>query len=85
MDGVTITNEIIDYAIREKKEFLLFKVDFSQGYDCKDWEFLRRMSKNVGFGDRWMRWLEGGVFNISMSILVNVNSTEEFSVCRGLR
>lgn len=50
-----------------------------------DWDFLRNMCRKVGFGQRWMQWLEAGVFNSCMSVLVNGSLTEEFSVRRGLR
>lgn len=36
MDGVLVTNEIIDYATREKKNRNMFKVCFAQAYDCVD-------------------------------------------------
>ncbi|XP_058747108.1 uncharacterized protein LOC131620105 [Vicia villosa] len=39
----------------------------------------------MGFGPRWMRWMEAGVFNSNMSILVNGSPTDEFKVHRGLR
>ncbi|XP_058756963.1 uncharacterized protein LOC131659631 [Vicia villosa] len=39
----------------------------------------------MGFGGRWMGWIELLVFNSKMSVLVNGSSTKEFEVFRGLR
>lgn len=36
LDGVLVTNEILDYASREKKNYLLLKVDFAQAYNYVD-------------------------------------------------
>ncbi|CAI8598593.1 unnamed protein product [Vicia faba] len=43
------------------------------------------MLMKMGFGDRWMWWLEASVFTSSMSTLVNGRPTEEFKVSKGLR
>lgn len=32
MEDILVTNEILDFAKREKKNFLLFKVDFAHAY-----------------------------------------------------
>ncbi|XP_058740932.1 uncharacterized protein LOC131613262 [Vicia villosa] len=39
----------------------------------------------IGFGRRWMGWMEMLVFNSSMSVLFNGSSTKEFGVFKGLR
>ncbi|XP_058760640.1 uncharacterized protein LOC131633987 [Vicia villosa] len=85
LDGVLVTNEIIDYAKRFKKECLTCKVDFAQAYDCVDWDFVRFMLKSTGFGSRWMKWMDSVVFTSTMSILVNGSPIEYFQVSKGLR
>ncbi|XP_058725572.1 uncharacterized mitochondrial protein AtMg01250-like [Vicia villosa] len=85
MDGILVTNEIIDYAKRYRKDYFMFKVDFSQAYDCVDWNYLRSILRKVGFGIRWMKWLEAWVFSSSMSVLENGSPTQDFMVSRELR
>ncbi|XP_058725826.1 uncharacterized protein LOC131597131 [Vicia villosa] len=85
LDGVLVTNEIVDLANRSKKSCLLFKVDFAQAYDCVDWMFLKEMLLKMGFGHRWIKWMDAGVFNSNMSILVNESPSREFQAQRGLR
>lgn len=85
LDGVLVTDEIFDYAKRNKKEFLIFKAEFAQSYVCIDWNHMRLMLRSMGFGDRWMNWMEVAVFTSSMSVLVNESPTTYFQVTGGLR
>ncbi|XP_058733006.1 uncharacterized mitochondrial protein AtMg01250-like [Vicia villosa] len=41
--------------------------------------------RKMGFGEKWMKWMEGLVFSSSMSVIVNGSPTKEFIVERGLR
>lgn len=79
-----MTNKIIDYAKRNGKECLLFKVDFSQAFDYVDWNYLQSILRKVGFGPRRLRRLEACVFSSSMSVLVNGIPTKDFEVLMGL-
>lgn len=78
LDGVLATNEILDFAKRNKRECMVFKVDFPQAYDCVDWSYLRYVLVSMGFGARWMRWMELTIFTSTMSILVNDSPTTDF-------
>ncbi|XP_058759392.1 uncharacterized protein LOC131632671 [Vicia villosa] len=85
LDGALVANELVDYASKEKKEVLLFKVDFEKAYDKVNWEFLQAMLIGMGFGDRWLKWMDAIVFSSHMSVLVNGSPTKEFKVEKGLR
>ncbi|CAK8570237.1 unnamed protein product [Lathyrus sativus] len=39
----------------------------------------------MGFGERWMKWMKGGVMNNFMFVLVNGSPTHDFKISRGLR
>lgn len=41
----------MDYAIRPKKECLMFKVDFKKVYGNVRWDFHRYMLKRMGFAE----------------------------------
>ncbi|XP_058769267.1 uncharacterized protein LOC131643129 [Vicia villosa] len=58
IDEILVANELVDYAFKEGKECLLFKVDFEKAYDKVNWNFLRFMLRKLGFGDIWMKWME---------------------------
>lgn len=40
LEGVVITNELIDLAKRERKRCLALKVDFEKAYDSVSWPFI---------------------------------------------
>lgn len=60
------------------------KVDFEMAYDCVSWGFLRYLFGRMGFGQKWLSWMEGAVFSSSLSVLVNGSPTKEFIATRGL-
>lgn len=63
---------------------LIFKLDFSNAYDCVRWDFLELVLRMMGFGDRWIRWSMECVSMARAAVLVNGSSTNEFSFGRGL-
>ncbi|XP_058776285.1 secreted RxLR effector protein 78-like [Vicia villosa] len=85
MDGVLLDNEIIDWSRRKKRSCLLLRVDFEKAYDSVSWQYLRETMIGMGFGNRWMRWMDACIFNNHMSVLVNGSATKEFKVQKGLR
>lgn len=85
LEGGMIANEIVDYATRDNKSCLHFKVDFEKAYDKVSWSFLRYMLFSMGFGDIWLRWTEAMVFSSHMLVMVNGSPTKEFLVEKGLR
>ncbi|XP_058768559.1 uncharacterized protein LOC131642300 [Vicia villosa] len=85
MDGVLLVNEILDWSRRKKRSCLLLKVDFEKAYDSVSWQYLRETLLRMGFGSRWMRWMDACIFNNHMSVLVNGSATKEFKVQKGLR
>lgn len=60
---------------------MIFKVDFSQAYNCINWDYLREMLRKFGFGSKWM---ETGVFSSTISVLINGSPMKDFLVGRGL-
>lgn len=84
-DGVLVVNEVLDLAKRKKRSCVVLKVDFEKAYDRVSWDFLRFVLIKMGFGDLWMRWMEGCTFSSSMSVLINGSTTKDFKVGKGLR
>ncbi|XP_058752440.1 uncharacterized protein LOC131625610 [Vicia villosa] len=64
-------NEVLDMAKRENRSCVVLKVDYDNAYDNIYWNYLKFLLKKMGFGNRWTYWMEGCVFNSSMSVLVN--------------
>ncbi|XP_058774632.1 uncharacterized protein LOC131648918 [Vicia villosa] len=85
LDGVLVANELVDFAKKEDRGCLLFKVDFEKAYGKVSWNFLRFLLRKMGFGEDWLRWMEALIFSSKMSVIVNGSPTKEFIVERGLR
>lgn len=64
-----------------KNPTLLFKVDFEKAYDMVWWSFLYYV---MNFNNRLIKWIRCYVESMSMSVLANVSSMEEFKGERGL-
>jgi hypothetical protein len=85
VDGVVAVNEIIDFAIKEKRSCLIFKVDFEKAYDSVSCSYLGYMLVRFGFGVKWRSWIRACVFRGNLSVLVNGSPTEEINIQRGLK
>ena len=84
LDGILIANEVVDKARKEKKELMLFKVDFEKAYNSVDWGYLDTVMKKMAFPLLWRKWIKECVSTATASILVNGSPTEEFPMQRGL-
>jgi len=85
LDGVLITNEVVDEARKLKKELLLFKVDFEKAYDSVNWKYLDEVMSRMSFLVLWWKWIKECVSTATTSVLVNGSPTEEFPLERALR
>ena len=85
LDGILVANEIVDEAHKQKKELLLFKVDFEKAYDSIDWGYLQEVMLKMGFPTLWRKWIKECIETTTASVLVNGFPTDEFSMGRGLR
>ncbi|XP_057443942.1 secreted RxLR effector protein 78-like [Lotus japonicus] len=66
-------------------EGLLLKLDFAKAYDNIDWKFLLNMLTEMGFGQRWIKWIQGCVSTATLAVLVNGSPTDFFAIEKGLR
>ena len=85
LDDILIANEVVDEARKNKKELLMFKVDFEKAYDSVDWGYLDSVMGRMCFPSLWRKWIKECVTKATASVLVNGSPTDEFSLRRGLR
>ena len=85
LDGILITNEVVDEARKCKKELMMFKVDFEKAYDSVDWGYLDSVMGKMCFPSLWRKWIKECVSTATTSVLVNGSPTNEFALGRGLR
>lgn len=77
--GILMVNEVVDLAKRDRRSCLVLKVDYEKAYYVS-WDYLRYVLKRMGFGTKWIRWMEACIFVSSMVVIVNRNYTNDFKV-----
>ena len=85
IDGPLLVNEIISWAKKHKKKLLLLKVDFEKAFDSLSWSFLQSIMAQMGFGEKWRKWIHSCLNSAFASVLINGSPTSEFKLERGLR
>ncbi|GMJ14282.1 hypothetical protein HRI_005097400 [Hibiscus trionum] len=85
LDCALISNEVFDVMKKGGRPGIVFKADFRKAYDTVDWHFLLFSIKMMGFGEKWLSWIQFCISSANISILVNGLPTPSFSIQRGLR
>ncbi|CAN1136827.1 LINE-1 reverse transcriptase homolog, partial [Linum perenne] len=85
LDASLIANEIIYSRRRSDKSGLVIKMDIEKAYDHVSWECLLRLMGDLGFLDKWIRWIHLCISSASFSVLVNEEAKGYFPSSRGLR
>ncbi|GJS95922.1 putative RNA-directed DNA polymerase, eukaryota, reverse transcriptase zinc-binding domain protein [Tanacetum coccineum] len=80
-----MVNEILAWANKIKERLFILKVDFEKAFDSLDWDFLDNIMGQLGFSMKWTKWIHGCLDLAISSVLVNVSTTKEFKIQRGLR
>ncbi|XP_026450690.1 uncharacterized protein LOC113350786 [Papaver somniferum] len=79
LDGVLISNELIDSRTRSAKPGLLCKLDFETAFDHVNWDFIDEILKLMGYGDKWRSWVKCCVEFVKFSVLVNGSASGFFT------
>ncbi|XP_055835111.1 uncharacterized protein LOC129903583 [Solanum dulcamara] len=77
MDAALLANELVDSRVKQKKPGILCKLDIEKAYDHVNWNFLLKILKDIGFGSKWIGWIDNCISSVKFSLLVNDN-TEGF-------
>ena len=85
LDASLIANEVIGSMQKRKERGILCKFDIEKAYDQINWSFILKVLKKMGFGDKWVGWIEWCISTATFSILVNGSPTGFFGSSRGLR
>ncbi|KAK3219853.1 hypothetical protein Dsin_013823 [Dipteronia sinensis] len=85
LDSFVIVEEIIHEWKGDNEGGLLVKLDFEKAYDSVDHDFLDHMMEDMGFGERWRKWMRDCISTPALSVLVNGSHTSQIGMERGLR
>jgi hypothetical protein len=85
LDAIGTTQECL-YNIRTKKlHAILLKLDLNKAFDSINWDFLRLILLECGFGVTTTRWVMGCISSTLFTVLINREATKAFHCERGLR
>ena len=58
LDAVLIANEAVDSRLKSNVVGVLCKLDIEKAYDHVSKKFSLEVLKKIGFGERWIKWIE---------------------------
>ena len=85
LDAALVANEVINSILKSHEGAVLCKIDIEKTYDHVDWSFLLSVMSMMGFGEKWLRWMQWCIFTTSFYVLVNGTPSGFFQSSRGLR
>jgi len=85
LDGPMIINEVCAWAKQYKAKIFLFKIDLDKAFDSINWDYLDSIMGQMGFGEKWRRWIRGCLESSRASVIINGSATKEFPISKGVR
>ena len=64
---------------------ILCKLDIEKAYDQINWTFVLKVLKRMGFGEKWVGWIEWCISTTTFFVLLNGSPTCFFWSSRELR
>nr|XP_009786491.1 PREDICTED: uncharacterized protein LOC104234592 [Nicotiana sylvestris]XP_016445207.1 PREDICTED: uncharacterized protein LOC107770414 [Nicotiana tabacum] len=85
-DNVILAHELVkSYTRAQISPRCMVKIDLQKAYDSVEWIFLQQVMEEIGFPDRFIKWIMECIKTISNTVLINGESTEPFEAAKGLR
>jgi hypothetical protein len=85
LDAIGTAQECLHSIKSKKLQAIILKLDLKKAYDCINWDYLRLVLIQCGFGHIMTRWIMGCVSSASLAILVNGEASKFIKSERGIR
>jgi hypothetical protein len=85
LDAIGSAQEVLHNIKQKKLQALILKLDLKKSFDCINWDYLRLILLQSGFGLPFTNWIMGCMSSATIVVLVNGEATSFFSNERGLR
>jgi len=85
LDAALIASECVDSRIKGETPGIMCKLDIEKAYDHMNWDFLINILRQMGFGEKWLKWIGFCIKTVRFSILINGEPAGFFPSERGLR
>ncbi len=85
LDNFLCAHFLVHHLQSSRSHAAVLKLDFERAFDHVNWSFLLELLEVRGFGDRWIRWIDGLLSSASSAVLLNGVPGIPFSCERGLR
>lgn len=84
-DVALISNEALDWRLKSGELGLIFKLDIEKAFDKINWKYIISILNQMGFGAKWIKWIEYCFSTVKYSVLVNRSPIIFFPPKRGIR
>ncbi|WMV29916.1 hypothetical protein MTR67_023301 [Solanum verrucosum] len=85
MDAALIASERVDSRLKGAEAGVMCKLDIEKAYDHVNWRFLLNTLNQMGFGEKWLKWIDFCIKTVKFTVLVNGEPVGFFGSERGLR
>lgn len=70
-DVALISNEALDWRLKSGELGLIFKLDIEKAFDKINWKYIISILNQMGFGAKWIKWIEYCFSTVKYTVLVN--------------
>eukprot|EP00253_Pinus_taeda_P015416 PITA_15416 len=85
MDGIILSNEVINSLKILKKPGMIMKLDLSKAFDKLSWEYIQHTLLAFGFNATWTCWIMNLISSACFSVLLNGSPSQPFRSSCGIR
>ena len=85
LDAVLIANKVVDSRLKINERSVLCKSDIEKAYDHVNWKFLMAVLRKMGFGEKWIKWINRCISTVKFYVLINGSFFGFFQILRRLR